>query len=91
MLGPVALQADIGIDKQYESGLYFCKFSEAVALATSSPRQCIDENVTVGAIMLPLTKTNEQFQMQYSVIYSDWDVLKSNGDKGLPQISYDLF
>ncbi len=91
MLGLVALQADIGVDEQYESGMYFCRFSEAVALATSSPRHYINENMTVGAIMLPLTKTNEQFLMQYSVIYSDWDVLRSNGDKGLPQISYDLF
>ncbi len=91
MLGLVALQADIGIDEQYESGMYFCRFSEAVTLATSSPRHYINENVTVGAIILPLTKANEQFQMQYSVIYSDWDVLRSNGDKGLPQISYDLF
>ncbi len=91
MLGLVALQAYIGVDEQYESGMYFCRFSEAVAFATSSPRHYINENMTVGAIMLPLTKANEQFQMQYSVIYSDWDILKSNGDKGLPQISYDLF
>ncbi len=59
MLGLVALQADIGIDEQYESGMYFCRFSEAVALVTSSPRHYINENVTVGARMLPLTETNE--------------------------------
>ena len=58
MLGLVALQADIGVDEQYESGMYFCRFSEAVALATSSPRHYINENVTVCAIMLPLTKKN---------------------------------
>ncbi len=51
----------------------------------------ICENVTVGAIMLPFKNENEKFQMQYSVTYSDWDVLRSNGDKGLPQISYDIF
>jgi hypothetical protein len=91
MLGLVAFQANIGVDEQYESGMYFCRFSEVRELATSSPRQYINENVTVGAVMLPLAKTNQQFQMQYSVIYSDWDVLKSNGDKGQPQMSYDLF
>ena len=90
MLGLVALQADIGVIEQYESGMYFCRFSVAVALATSSPRHYINENMTIGAIMLPLTRTNEHFHMQYSVIYSDWDVLRSNGDKGLPQISYDV-
>ncbi len=77
MLGLVALQVDVVF--------------EAVSLATSSPRHYINKNVNVGAIMLPLIKSNEQFQMQYSVIYSDWDVLRSNGDKCLPQISYDLF
>ncbi len=34
MLGLVALRADIGVDKQYKSGMYFCRFTEAVALAT---------------------------------------------------------
>ncbi len=34
MLGLIAMHADIGVDEQYESGMYFCKFSEAVALAT---------------------------------------------------------
>ncbi len=91
MLGLGAFQSFIGVDEQYQSGMYFCRFSEAVELATSSPRQYINENVTVGAVMLPLAKTHQQFQMQYSVIYSDWDVLKSNGDKGQPQMSYDLF
>ncbi len=90
MLGLVALQANIGVDEQYESSMYFCRYNEAVSLATSSPRHYINKNMTVGAIMLPLTKSNEQFQMQYSVIYFDWDVLKSNGDKGLPKILYDL-
>ncbi len=41
MLGLVALQADTGVDEQCESGMYFCRFSEAVSLATSSPRQYI--------------------------------------------------
>ncbi len=41
--------------------------------------------------MLPHTKSNKQFQMQYSMIYSDGDIFKSNSDMGLPQISYDLF
>ncbi len=71
--------------------MYYYRFSEDVPLATSSLRQYIYQNVSVSAIMLPLTKCNEQFQIQYSIIYSDWDVLKSTGDKGLPQISYDLF
>ncbi len=71
MLGLNALHADIGVDEQYESGMYFCKFSEDVSWATCSPRQYICENVTVGAIMLPFKYFNEEFHMQYSVIYSD--------------------
>ncbi len=43
MLGLVALHADIGVDEQYESGLYHCRFSEAVSLTTSSPRQYINK------------------------------------------------
>ncbi len=38
-----------------------------MSLATSSPRHNINKNVPVGAIMLPRTNSNEQFQMHYSV------------------------
>ncbi len=85
------LQADIGVDEQYESDMYYCRFSEGVPLAISSSRPYNCENVSVGAIMHPLENENEKFQVKYSVIYSNWDVLKSNGDKGLPQISCNLF
>ncbi len=63
MLGLIALHTNIGVDEQYKSGMYFCKFSEDVALATSSPRHYICEKVTVGAIMLPFKISNEEFQM----------------------------
>ena len=91
MVGLLAFHADIGVDEQYESGLYYCRFCEVELLATSRPKEHIYENVTIGAIMLPFTKPNKQLQNQYSVIYSDWDILRTNGDKGLPQISYDIF
>ncbi len=85
------LCANIGVDEQYESGMYYYRFSEDAILATSSWRQYINKNVSIGALMLPLNNSNEEFQVQYSVIFSGWDVVQSNGDKGLPKISYDLF
>ncbi len=91
MLGLVAMRAGSGIDEQHQSGMYFCWFSEDVQLATSSKKLYIQNNVTIGAMMLPLMKANEEFWMQYSVIYSDWDILSENGNKDLPEISYDLF
>ncbi len=39
------------VDEQYKSGMYICRFSEDVSWATSSPRQYICKNVTVGAII----------------------------------------
>ncbi len=48
LLGLIALQAEIKVNEQYELGMYFCKFSEDVTLATSSPRQYICQNVSVG-------------------------------------------
>ena len=90
MLGLVALRADIGVDEEQESGMYFCKFTEDVGLAAVRYKEHIHCNVKIGAMMLPLTKSNQDFRMQYSVIYSDWDVLRANGDKNLPEISYDF-
>ncbi len=82
---------DIAVDEKYKSGIYFCRLSEDVPLGIYCPRQYICKNMTVGAIILPLTKSNDQFQMQYSVMYFASDILKANGEKGLPQISHDLF
>ncbi len=67
MLGLIALQADISVDEQYESGIYFCSFSDDATLATSSPRQYICQKLSVRAMMLPLKNSNEEFQMKYSI------------------------
>ncbi len=91
MLGLVALQADIDFVDQYESVKYFCRFSEDGPLTSYSQKKYTYESMTIDAIMLPLTKTNEQFQTHRLVIYSDWDILQANGAMGLPQTSYDFF
>ncbi len=75
MLGLVALHADVVVHEQYGSGMYFCRFSKNLPLATSSSRHFINQNFTVGAIMLPLTNSNGELQIQNSVIYSDWEFL----------------
>lgn len=75
MLGLVVIKADIGVDEQYELGMYVCRFSEDVPLAASSQKQYIHSNVKVSAIMLHLTKANKQFPVKYYVIYSDWDMV----------------
>lgn len=59
MLDLVAIKADIDDDKQYESGMYCCQFSEGVQLATPSQLHYIQNRAKVGAVMLPLTKSNE--------------------------------
>ena len=91
MLGLVAMRSDIGVDEEYESGMYFCRMTEDVELTAFSNKYNIHNNVKIGSIMLPLKKANEEFRMQYSVIYSDWDILRPNGVKDLPEISYDIF
>ncbi len=52
MLGLVAMQVDIDVNEQCESGI-LCRFSEDAPLATSSSRQYICKNVSVSAITLP--------------------------------------
>ncbi len=56
MLGLVAMRADIGVEKENESEMYFCRFTEDVEWETFSPKQHIHSNVKVGALMLPFTK-----------------------------------
>ncbi len=43
MLGLVALQQNIGIDMQYESGMYFGRFSKKMSLTTTSARHYINK------------------------------------------------
>ncbi len=56
MLGLVAMRADIGVDKEYKSGMYFCRITEEVDLAAFKNKYNIHSYVKVGAIMLPLKK-----------------------------------
>ncbi len=90
MLGLIALQADIGVNEQYESGMYFCRFSEGVTLATSRSRQYFCQNVSAGAIMLPLTISNVEFHLQNSVIYSNPMVTRDGHNFHMIYYKYNL-
>ncbi len=68
MLGLLAMQADIGFDKHNEAGVNFYRFSKDVSLVTSSPKQYIEKFINIWKIILPLTKFNDLFHKQYSVI-----------------------
>ncbi len=56
MLGLIAMRADIGVDEEFESGMYFCRLTEDVELAAFTNKYNIHNNVKIGAIMLPLKK-----------------------------------
>ena len=45
MLGLIAMRADIGVDEEFESGMYFCRLTEDVELAAFSNKYNIHNNV----------------------------------------------
>ncbi len=77
------METEILVDEQCEPGAYFCHLSEDVPLVTCSPKQYIDKNVG-------LVPNATSYKVK-SMMYSDWDILRANCDKGLSQVSYDLF
>ena len=70
-------------------GLHYCKFHLIEAQPIQATKHTIRSMTMVGALMLPYISSND-FINQYTIVYSDWDVLKFNGEKNLPQIHTEL-
>lgn len=77
-----------------ESGLHFCEFrfvkevdSDQAAVVTIEKEKLTDL-VGQNALMLPYRRRNHDFWSQFTVCYSDWQVLRCNNNgtssKGFP-------
>ena len=85
-----------------ETGAHFCQFrlenhtgtdgKSHVSVVNSTNEELMDK-VEYHALMLPYSNVLETFQRQYTLVYSDWDVLKCTGpnDKGIPQAEKRVF
>lgn len=56
----------------YETGVFFCKFESTGTRTLDSKAEM---NITDYALMLPYVKDGYPFQQQFTLIYSDWQVL----------------
>ena len=76
-----------------ETGVQFCKFkivqeysTDHIAVKTAKKKEVMDM-MDYYALMLPYNKKDNIFQRQFTLIYSDWEVLRCNDahtEKGLP-------
>lgn len=73
-----------------ESGVQFCKFKKDEGVTTAKKELL---NFTDYAVMLPFNEKNRKFSQQYTLIYSDWEVLICDEDyvKGKTALSHDLY
>ena len=75
-----------------ESGVHFCKFTCSKKLTTAKKQ---DLKITDYALMLPYIQTRKDrvFQKQFTLIYSDWEVLRCDleSKKGLVSINNNNF
>jgi hypothetical protein len=77
-----------------ECGVQFCKFkivqersTDKIAVKTASKNEVMDM-MDYYALMLPYNKKGITFQRQFTLIYSDWEVLLCNDahtEKGFPR------
>jgi len=72
-----------------ECGVHFCEF-ELVDRITTAKKSAL--NFTDYAVMLPFKK-KERYMRQYTLIYSDWEVLicERHNVKGRAPVSRDLY
>ena len=70
-----------------EAGVQFCKFTCSKEFTTAKKQEL---NITDHAIMLPYiqSKVGRVFQKKFTLIYSDWEVLRCDGQskKGIVSI-----
>ena len=77
-----------------ETGVHFCRFETDKSVHSAKKK---DLNISMYALMLPYLQKERQripFQMQYTVIYSDWEVLRCDlhsNPKGLASTNNRLF
>ena len=73
-----------------ETGVHFCQFKLMDEKPTTANKSSL--NFTDYAVMLPF-KNKGRFRKQYTLIYSDWEVLICEGDnvKGQTPVSWDLY
>jgi hypothetical protein len=73
-----------------EVGVHFCQFKLMDEKPTTANKSSL--NFTDYAVMLPF-KNKGSFRNQYTLIYSDWEVLICEGDnvKGQTPVSCDLY
>lgn len=77
----VTLQYKPSSENKIEAGMHFCLF-ECELGVTAIPME--DLEITSYAIMLPYIREDHtpRFKQQYTLIYHDWDVLRTDlGDK----------
>lgn len=74
------------------SGVHFCSFKEGSVQTIKKE----DLNARIGdyALMLPLTVAGNRFAKQFTLVYSDWEVLRTDiqeKNKGRPCVDKLLF
>ncbi len=77
-------------------GLHFCKLTlEDHEQSPEATYNALQELSGIGALALPLKKmnsnSNDSFQQQFTVIYSNWMVLGQNGEINMPRVDKSLF
>ncbi len=73
------------------SGVHYCEFQEGTeeTITKDELNDWIDEY----ALMLPLIVKGENFVKQFTLVYSDWTVLRSDNqekNKGIPWIDIQM-
>ena len=71
--------------------MFYCKFSEIDMQPIRTTKKEVFDITDIGALMVPYLDPKLEFNNQYSIVYSDWDVLQSNGLKGLPELDKHMF
>jgi hypothetical protein len=74
------------------SGVHYCSFQEGTKQTIT--RDELNARIDGYALMLPLTVTGKSFAKQFTLVYSDWEVLRTDNqekNKGRPCIDKHLF
>ncbi len=92
-LMPITFDPNSLVDEA--SGMFFCRFfienNKDDIIHTEKKVVC--GLTRIGALMLPFKMGSDctRFRGQFTVIYSDWDVLQQDGTKGIPKLNRALF
>lgn len=81
----------IGINEVMSYGMYYCNYIDNYDKEFDANYKYVETAFTTGSLPISYIPAHGGFEIHYSIIYYDWDILQSNGCKALSKVNFEFW